>query len=69
MARATTTPQSLMSVKRFASIWNVASSRMALQGRGVMTVGTTTFWPIPAKFGASALCCQARHSQMTLLWL
>ena len=32
MARATTTPQSLMSVKRFASIWNVASSRMALQG-------------------------------------
>ena len=68
MARATTTPPRLMSVRRFASIWNAASSRMTLQKRGVMTAGTTTSWPIPAKVGASALDCQARHSQMTLLW-
>ena len=54
MVRATTTLPSPMSVRRFANIWNAASSGMALQGRGVMTAGTTTLWSIPAKARASA---------------
>ena len=53
-ARATTTPPSPMSVKRFASIWNAAFLHMALPGRGVMTADTTTSWPIPARAEACA---------------
>ena len=53
-ARATTTPQSLMSAKPFANIWNAASLPTALSRRGVTIVDTTTSWPIPAKAVASA---------------
>jgi hypothetical protein len=53
-ARATTTPQGLMSARRFANIWNAASLRTALSGPGVMTAGTTTLSPFPAKAVASA---------------
>ena len=53
-ARATTTPQSLMSAKPFANIWNAASLPTDLPGRGVTIVDTTTSWPIPAKAVAFA---------------
>ena len=53
-ARATTTPQSLMSAKPFANIWNAASLPTAMPGRRVTIVDTTTSWPIPAKAVASA---------------
>ena len=36
---------SLMSARPFASIWNAASLRMALPGRGV-TIADTTAWEI-----------------------
>ncbi len=47
-------PPSPMSAKPFANTSNAASLPMALPGRGVMTVDTTTSWPIPAKAGACA---------------
>lgn len=53
-ARATTTPQGLMSAKRFANIRNAATSPTALPAPVVMTVGTTTSSPIPARAGVSA---------------
>lgn len=43
-----------MSAKRFASIWNAASSPTALPAPAVMTAGTTTSWRILAKAVASA---------------
>ena len=53
-ARATTTPQGLMSARPFASIWSAASLLMALPGRGVTIVDMTTSSPIPARAVAPA---------------
>ena len=47
-------PRSPMSAWPFANIWNAASLPTALPEPGVMTAGTTTSWPIPAKAGACA---------------
>ena len=46
-----------MPARRFASIWNAASLRTALPGPGVMTAGTTTSSPIPAK----PVVCEGVH--------
>ena len=43
-----------MSVKRFASIWNAASSPTALPALVVATAGMTTLWPSPARALVSA---------------
>ena len=52
--RATTTRPSLLSARRLANIWDSASSRMALPGRGVTIVDTTALSPIPANATAFA---------------